>query len=184
MELIVPAIVILIIIGVMIVRLASQRKLLRDVEKYETLLREARTARWKYTQAVDDSRETLKEVQHVEANLQTIKAEIYGFRSEFREMLASLRREVHQSTNTILDRRTIAQMKSNFNQKWKFVESRKRFCLEVVASYRESQKKLHQRVTEEDEATALWNNKKEQVLFLYRSLSLKVKITDPIKYFT
>jgi len=184
MEVIIPSVVILFFLGVIYVRLANQRKLLKEIESYEIMLRNARVIRLQYIQALEGSRDALKELQHIEESLKSIKAELYSFREELREMLLTLRKEIEKSTETLLDKRTISQMRTNFEQKWKVADGRKHFYRQVLATCRQTRPILHQKAKEEDQANERWAVEKEKVMVFYRNLSPKAKITDPLKYLT
>ena len=184
MQLLIPGIVILTLILIIYVRVKKQQKLLADVERYEAFLRDSRVTRWQYLQCMEKNKEILKDYERMSDNMKVLKAELLGLRSELCDELRFLRAEIKKSTGTELDKRTIAQMKTDFEQKWKHFSRRKTNYNENLGKLLEAKKKMEQASQEETEASNKWSEEKTIVMNLWRNLSSKVKVTDPRKYFS
>ena len=184
MQLLIPGIVILTLVLIIYVRVKKQQKLLADVERYEAFLRDSRVTRWQYLQCMEKSKEILKDYERMSDNIKMLKAELLGLRSEIRDELRFLRAEIKKSTGTELDKRTINQMKGDFEQKWKHFSRRKTNYNENLEKLLETKNKMEQANQAETQASNKWSEEKERVLILWRNLSSKVQITDPRKYFS
>ncbi|OGG05152.1 MAG: hypothetical protein A3F83_01190 [Candidatus Glassbacteria bacterium RIFCSPLOWO2_12_FULL_58_11] len=179
MQVIVPGIVILILIVILYIRVSHQRALMEAAAAYEARLREARLIRGLYLQALDKSREVLKESEQLNGNLNALREEIYSLRSEGRDNMRALRHTIQQSTGSALDKRTIEQMKLEFSEKWKYYDVRKRSCRDLRTSVRMVELRKEDILKTELTASQKWLSEKEQVMLLWRELSPKIKITDP-----
>ena len=184
MNLLIPGIVILALLVIIFVRIKSEQKLLDKVKSYEAFLRDARVTRWQYFQCLEKSKEILKDYDRMSDNLTMLKAELLGLRSDFRDELRFLWAEIKKSTGTELDKRTVAQMKVEFEGKWKLFSSRKTNYNGHLDKLLDTKKKMKQASQQEIEASCKWAEEKERVMSLWRELNSRVKITDPHKYFS
>jgi len=182
-ELIIPSTVILFLLLLIYVRIRNQRKLIEEAERYEVLLRDCRITRYQYMEALDKSREIQKERERMSNNLQVIKAELNGIRSDIRDELRFIREEIERSTEIEFDQRIIAQMKATLGEKWKFFSSRKTNYNENLARIIETKEKMEQATQKESEASSRWIQEKEMVMNLWQELSPKIQITHPHEYF-
>ena len=179
MQVLVPGIVILILLVILYIRVNQHRALMEAASVYEARLREARLIRGLYLQALEKSREILKDCDLQNGNLNALKGEIYSLRSEARDLLRTMRHAIHQSTGSVLDKRTIEQMKVDFSEKWKYYNVRKRTCRDLRAAVLVAELRKEEILKTELTASQEWFSEKEQVLIMWRELSPKVKITDP-----
>lgn len=184
MEIITPVIVILTLLLIIYLRIKKQQELLEKVKSYEALLRDCRVTRWKYFQCMEKSKEALKIYEQMSDQLTILKAELLGIRSELRDELRFLRAEMEKSNGTELDKRTIVQMQAKFDEKWKFLSSRKTNFNETLDKLIETKRKMEQATQDEIEASSKWSSEKERIMDLWRELNSKVQVTDPHKYFS
>jgi len=182
-QLLIPGIVVLALILIIYLRVKKQQKLLSDAERYEAFLRDSRLTRWQYLQCMEKSKEILADFERISDNVNALKAELLGIRSELRDELRFLRAEIKQSAGTELDKRTIAQLKTDFQGKWKHLSSRKTNYNENLDILLETKKKMEQANQAETAASNKWSSEKERVMNLWRELNSKIQITDPHKYF-
>lgn len=184
MQLLMSLLVVLIILILIYINIKRQWKLLDEAKKYEVLLHESRLIRLKYTQSLEKSREIDKEIEPVSNTAAVTKADLCSIRSEIRIYLDSLRKEIEKSTGSDLDIRTIALMKEYLVEKWKFLNSRKIFYIEIKAKLEELVKKKEQIIQEEFLFSSQWAKEKNEVMKLWHELNPKVKITDPHTFYT
>ncbi len=180
----IPLLVILVFLVVVGYRIHKQRIILKKGEEYEKMLREAKVTRYQYMQALQKTRDILVEVERVEENLTSLKAEIIGYHNDLREKLEHLRAQRKQSTGTDLDKRTLAQMKSELAQLWAHANSRKMACREIEESFSELKRKLKQQEKNEHTVTNRWLTQKDQVIKDYDALKNQLQLTDPKKAFS
>lgn len=184
MKFLIPLLVILIFLGFIGYRLRKQRNLLKKGEDYEKMLREAKVARFQYMQALQKTRDYIKEVEGVVENLTSLKAELLGYHNDLREQISHLRQQRKQSTGSELDKRTLEQMKNDLTQLWAHTNSRKKVALEIEASRNELRSKLKVQEKNEHEVTDRWITQKDQVIKTYKELKDQLVLADPKKAFS
>ncbi|MBW7996156.1 MAG: hypothetical protein FVQ81_06210 [Candidatus Glassbacteria bacterium] len=184
MKIVILVLVIVIFLSIVAYRLYQQRALLKKSQDYENLLRDARVTRYQYTQALQTTREILQEVERLEEKPKSLKAEIYNYHQEMRIQIEHLRKQRATSTNSELDKRTIAQMENDLAEKWAHTDARKKVCLEAENTCAEARQKLNAREEEELRITEKWTEQKNAVMTTYQQLKEEILVTDPMKYFS
>ncbi len=184
MKFLIPLLVILLFLVFIGYRLRKQRNLLKKGEDYEKMLREAKVTRYQYTQALQITRDHLKEVESIKEKLTSLKAELIGYRNDLREQISNLRQQNKQSTGSELDKRTLAQMQSDLVQLLAHTNSRKKVALEIEASRNELRSKLKVQEKNENEVTDRWIIQKDQVINTYKELKDQLVLADPKKAFS
>lgn len=182
MEIFIPALIIIAVAAFVAIRLYQQRELQKKGEEYERLLKEARATRFQYLKALQNTRDALKEQERVEEGLNSLKAELLGYNSEFRALLLSLRAQISISTGSELDVRTVEQMKLAFAEKWAVADARKKDCLQLKADLAAARFSFYRLEAAEREITAVWKEQKDIVFSFYFELKDKLKIADPKKF--
>ena len=183
MEAIIPVLIIFAVAAVFIFRAYQQHVLRLKAEEYDKLLKQARETRFQYVQAMQRTSDAQKELERLEENLTSLKAELYGYNKEFRALLLSLRAQIAKSTDSDLDKRTLGQMKLSIAEKWTHANNRKKDCLALRSEYDDAMFRFQQMEDVEHEITQLWKEQKELVLNFYVELKSQLNIPDPKKYF-
>ena len=182
MEILIPALIVIAVSVFIAFRLYQQRELQKRGEEYEQLLKEARSTRFQYLQALQTTREALKEQERLEEILTSLKAELLGYNSEFRALLVNMRAQISKSTNSELDVRTVEQMKLTFAERWAVANTRKKDCLQIKADLAAARFSFYRLEAAEREITATWKDRKDMVFAIYFELKDKLKIADPKKF--
>ena len=182
MEFLFPVLIVIAVAAFVAFRIYQQRELQKRREEYELLLREARSTRFQYLQALQNTREALKEQERLEDILSSIKAELLGYSREFRALAITLRAQISKSTDSELDVRTVEQMKLTFAEKWAVADHRKKDCLQIKADLHSTRFTVLRLEAVEREITAIWKQQKDEVFSHYFGLKDKLKITDPKKF--
>ncbi len=170
-------------IVIVFISMKKQKALIDKAKQYENLLRESRVSRYKYQQCLENSREFLKNIEQISESLRVIKAELESIRSDIRQHVEGIRKEVKKTDNSELDKRILTQMKTVLGEKWKFFNSRKLDCREVLDKLKELEEEKNEITQAENAGYEKWTLEKETVLKIWEELNTKIKITNPQNYY-
>jgi len=157
----------------------KKRKLEEKLEKYQSLLEQARKSRLIYIRALEKAEKVKFQIDAIENELASIKSKLKESRVDLRNQLLELRRIRFSDNLFDSDLKIIEKKNAAFFSTWKAANALKASYNEKLEEVKILHKSFAVFSQESREKTETWHKDKSVVIKMYDELRSEVKLSDP-----